>query len=1029
MFNVSKKTLSVVLCLALLASVVAVCFIPANAETVTASKIVYNDLSLKPQVNLTFDGEARYGIPMGRYTNSISYDADNGYAKAKMTTNWFFLGKDGNVGQTPVDGTKAEDKAAVLADLYKVTAGDIYYVSFKYKLLAGTKTLGKDANDKYIPYTFSVGVSVDPTTNPTKDENWTNITLNGNAINSSEIQPEGETLTADTDWRVVNWSFTANKDGYIGIQGGSKNENGYFALDDVKISKVLHDSSFQDKIDFDGAPRGIGAIRYAGDAAYGAEENGNRYGIINLTGENGSIYLASNEYTTNYKITGAIYTDPAKRTEIAAAYGNLYKFLPGKKYEITFKYKYPENQQTGFAEKALRFKLMADPLGKAHGNFDDLTSSTSWAKDVKIEGNTLGTPDVWQDCKVTFTVKTLEEAQATAGYTKVRNDVDGGYDFDGAYFGFVGTKFVLHVDDYNVKEIACTLESDYVSHDMEKDTINTSTNAEANGSILAEGNVGATIVDSKDPKHGNVLNLGSNAKRFAPADAGVITEGRKCYISFDARATAASTTKFTWFSIGLTQYTNVSIASQNNDRIVLHDPKQSGARKAFEFYVDGVETTYDNFIKLSTEWKHYGIIVDLTNADTLALFKTVNSSWVNNTGKAVYIGAANSQYDNYTIISSSDVAGAVPETDGGDIAYVSKTYENGMDSLDTITNYPGTTTSTVSVDDRGNVVKVTGGLRFCVNDTNFISKGHKYTISFDARLDVEDDTTEGIFMILSKITNSGEKPRFFINNPNANSGAGGSSNDTLVNAAFKFYEQNLTTKEITEISSPRDLKINKTWKKYIIEFDYTNETFISTINAATSGDYYDKNNGSKLTECDSYFHIGNINGMFDNLKIVEETPGVGTEVSIRKAQTFEDKYASAGLRFKATMSTNAAKAASEIGFVVAPSSAAMSTENWYKLEDGVNSIARKGVVKSGSSNFIYNYDEVVAGSEITEYQVVITGLSSQDGKTAYNRRYSAVLYTKDAEDNYSYYALGEASYYQGLGISEVLKAPKIKEAE
>ncbi|MBQ1183922.1 MAG: hypothetical protein IIX60_05695, partial [Clostridia bacterium] len=68
MFNVSKKTLSVVLCLALLASVVAVCFIPANAETVTASKNVYNDLSLKPQVNLTFDGEARYGIPMGRYT-------------------------------------------------------------------------------------------------------------------------------------------------------------------------------------------------------------------------------------------------------------------------------------------------------------------------------------------------------------------------------------------------------------------------------------------------------------------------------------------------------------------------------------------------------------------------------------------------------------------------------------------------------------------------------------------------------------------------------------------------------------------------------------------------------------------------------------------------------------------------------------------------------------------------------------------------------------------------------------------------
>ena len=1002
MFNVSKKTLSVVLCLALLLSVVAVCFItPATAETITSTENfnAYKESLSSNVITLDFDGE--YGVPFQRGgTAGINYTERPGFVTAGHSGAWYFFGNESAKTISTVTSQGSANAASVVENnvLY-LEAGNSYIVTIDYKMVAGS-TVGDKA--------LTLRLAANPNDGPASEDMVSNLTKSGSGVvwNIDGVtQEKGSTLAADTDIQTAVFTFTVVTSGYLGMQTYSAYDC-RIAIDSVKVYKPTQDT--QEKITFDNGPHGVGLSRYSGAPSY-SEENGNRYAVLSLTGENCSNYLANTEFTSTYTHDGAKandYKDPDKLAGIDAAYSKLFKFKPGKSYEISFKYKYPEAQPEGCAETELRFKLMADPAGQAHAADDLKTSGTCWAKDVVISGNTLDEADVWQDCKITFTVKTLEEVKA-AGYAQVRASGTP-YDFDGAYFGFVGTKFVLHVDDYEVKEVdvenskSVSVTTDIVTHDMENYTVD----AKPGDFTMNSTNdaSAAKVVDSGD-EHGKVLNIIGNRGTFN--DSNVFAAGKKYYVSFDAK-TADGSSKAMWLIFANAASTT---GSQTKPRYILdngsgsHTSTFTGMDEMFKFYVNGEAVTQANF-KLTGEWQRFGLVVDFTNetyndniakssSDCTALFEAA---------RYFYFGNNNTYYDNFTIISTSDVEGAVPETDGADITTPSTIYFNDVTNVTSSNIIQNTADSTtVGTDDtdasRGNIIKISSsGSRFTFNDTNIITAGHKYTISFDAKLDAEG--TSKLWMSFGA-QNSQAAPRFIYNDKSGNCTQGAAM------VAFKLY--------INGVETTYDaFAIDGTWKTYTIEFDYTNATFLEYA-AADSSNAQMKG----MVNQASYFHFGCANGWFDNLKIIEYTPGVDVEASIRKPSGTGEDYMSAGLRFKAAVNNDVVNSSAEIGFVVAPSTHASVTADWYKLEKGLNKIARKGVAKVGVNQDGWYYAK---DTNLTYYQMVITGLSTESGNTAYNRRFSVVLYTKDAEGNYSYYALGEASYYQALGITEALKA-------
>ncbi len=229
-----RKIVSIICAVAILLSISVVSFTGSSSALVD----VQGDLTkptLSEEVNLTFQGEKPYGIPLGRNVGGSGVVYENDYAKVKISANWIFFGKDGSVGQTTVahNDTDSLKVNAALANLYKFTTGSTYTISFKYKLLKGATVTSR---------TFGVGFATNPTTDPAKTDSsvWTNQKSTGLTVqwNVNGVAQTG-TLTADTDWQTATVEFTATADGHFGIQCGGSNGNGkYFAIDDFVVNKI-----------------------------------------------------------------------------------------------------------------------------------------------------------------------------------------------------------------------------------------------------------------------------------------------------------------------------------------------------------------------------------------------------------------------------------------------------------------------------------------------------------------------------------------------------------------------------------------------------------------------------------------------------------------------------------------------------------------------------------------------------------------------------------------------------------------------
>ena len=429
-----RKVVSIICAVAILLSISVISFTGSSSAMVD----IQGDLTkptLSEEVNLTFQGEKPYGIPLGRYAGGSDVAYTNDYAKLRVTTGWYFFGKDGSVGQTAV-AHNATGAAAAKANLYKFTAGNTYSVSFKYKVLAGASIKNRNV---------VVGIAADPTAAAAKNDSsvFTGLKTSGTAVewNVNGVAQTG-TLTADTDWQTVTAEFTAVVDGYFGFQGiGVNGEGGvmHFALDDVVISKVT-----------------------------------GSYGVTKIT------------------------------------------------------------------------------------------------------------------------------------------------------------------------------------HDMENDTVNTSTGGTANGTIVANNNAGTSVVDSGDAKYGKVLNLASDASRFTVTDSGIFTKGKKYYISFDAKSTDG-TSGFTWISLGLDKdsWGNISGGSKQDPRVGIHST--ADVYNALKWYVNGAEVKYGDFVVTANQWNHFGIVIDLTDAAVVRAFENVRSD-IFAANRWFYIGRPNSQFDNFEIITLDPTA-------------------------------------------------------------------------------------------------------------------------------------------------------------------------------------------------------------------------------------------------------------------------------------------------------------------------------------------------------------------------------------
>ncbi len=236
-----KKIVSLVLTIVLMVSVFAM------LGTVTASAETYE--IAKELVNLTFEGDAPYGIPAHRNISQIDYRPDVGYVMLKNAKNngsMAFIGKDGTVGANPVLHTSgAVEEEAAYKDLFIFEANKTYEITFDYKYLVGTGVA------KVAP---SVSVFTNPLWDAAADSNPRDLatrTLNYSyTIPTVSMTLTEGVLAEDTDWYHAKLTFTTKEDeqGFaFGLYAGySAAADIYMALDNFKIKQMFSSYTYTD---------------------------------------------------------------------------------------------------------------------------------------------------------------------------------------------------------------------------------------------------------------------------------------------------------------------------------------------------------------------------------------------------------------------------------------------------------------------------------------------------------------------------------------------------------------------------------------------------------------------------------------------------------------------------------------------------------------------------------------------------------------------------------------------------------------
>lgn len=302
-------------------------------------------------------------------------------------------------------------------------------------------------------------------------------------------------------------------------------------------------------------------------------------------------------------------------------------------------------------------------------------------------------------------------------------------------------------------------------------------------------------------------------------------------------------------------------------------------------------------------------------------------------------------------------------------------------------------------EEHGSVLKLVGGNYARLGFEDFdIKQNRKYYVYFDAKAETDDAQP----VIVLGVNGSGTGScRFFF------TGYG-----TPYDKGASFF---IDGKQVTAAN----LKFSTEWQRYGIVIDTSNEELLAKITAY------------KATFWNSAIHflfgVSGATAYFDNVQVIEvqtiadAVPNEGDSLgaaSIRTERVAADNngvYRSAGLRFRGIIENSVKDVADEIGFIVAPSATVKLDTDWYKIENGLNPIARTAACYiKGTKDLVYEQ-----GTNQTAYQMILSNLSTEDGKTSYIHRYTTVMYIKTG-DEYTYQALGETSYNQVAATYKVM---------
>lgn len=303
-------------------------------------------------------------------------------------------------------------------------------------------------------------------------------------------------------------------------------------------------------------------------------------------------------------------------------------------------------------------------------------------------------------------------------------------------------------------------------------------------------------------------------------------------------------------------------------------------------------------------------------------------------------------------------------------------------------------------DSHGNVLKMVSGsnARVCFDDLEII-ENRRYYIYFDAK----SDTAGAKLLTLLGTKTASTSCRHFL--------TGYAKQDEDVQY---FVNGKATTAAGFTLSTE--------WQHYGIYVDTSGESLLAAIlkNGTSYGSFWNK-------EIRFLFGVMSATAYFDNVQLIEIDPRedavpelekLTAAVSLRTPKSPVENggtYLSAGLRFKGIISNSVKENADEIGFIVTPSAFALDDSDWYDISNGVSADVRTGVCYlKGNYDIAYS----VSG-DTTAYQMILTGLSKENGPTTYIQRFSTVMYVRTGTQ-YTYYALGETSYNEVLGRYRIM---------
>ncbi len=644
MIRLSKKVLSVLVCLSLLISVVAVMFVsPVSAVSESQTVGVFTE-----GVNLTFDGDAKYGLPVTRGATVQYFDGYATMSNSGVGGCATFIGLDGTYGETTVNRTSSmPTDADLLAQLYKVVPGKIYKLTFDFRYLEGTNVI----DFKPIVY-----ISLDPTTAAGEyhsvHTDYTNGPVELNASNkmlqslSSNIPATDWTVNGEvkevgyllaegesTPWQTGSVTFSIKDEltsgVYIGIRHWYYATAGYagnVAFDNIKVE--VADTSFaynKISLDFDDntAPAGLSAYDNGSTPTFAD-------GVMTMDG-------SATRYSFN-------------ETQV---------ITQNKKYYIEFDAKTTSGSSTMML--VVGNKGASSGSGRCYLTWQDegMSYFVNGVATAKVSRDaTFNVTDSWQHFGVIMDTSNEDliaywKNQYSGMFNSTSYLLIGGkntqvdnlniYIFD----AFDDAVPEIQLDEYKqTKAISHNMEAETVSENVIENTANTT-----------------TFVDSGDADHGKVMELSSSGTRVTFTDTNMLVRDNRYTITFDAKTTNDSTSGL-WMIMGQS-------TSTSNKRVILNNPSGSPTLSETDFgnefvkyYINGEQKSRTDF-KLSGEWQTFKIVVDFSDETFNNIIDTCSSDAnyydFYYAARYFHFGCANAWFDNFSMVEENRKAETIIE--------------------------------------------------------------------------------------------------------------------------------------------------------------------------------------------------------------------------------------------------------------------------------------------------------------------------------------------------------------------------------